>query len=91
MFKKRKAQGLSITTIIVAVIGIIILVVLIVIFTGRLGIFSKGLEEQSDVKCTNICRALNMDEGTTLTSTTTVCGTGETKVSEKCCCKSKGT
>lgn len=58
MFKKR-AQGLSITTIIVAVIGLIILVVLIAIFTGRLGAFGKGLEEQE--KFGKKCEEFNND------------------------------
>jgi len=44
MLKKRDAQGLSITTIIVAVIGLIVVVVLIAIFTGRIGSFGKGLD-----------------------------------------------
>ena len=47
MFKKR-AQGLSITTVIVAVIALIVIVVVVAIFTGRLGIFSSGLESIGD-------------------------------------------
>ena len=43
MFKKR-AQGLSINTIIIAVIALIVLVVLIAILTGKLGAFSSGVE-----------------------------------------------
>lgn len=56
---KKRAQGLSITTIIVAVIGLIILVVLIAIFTGRLGAFGKGLEEQE--KFGKKCEEFNND------------------------------
>ena len=44
---RKKAQGLSITTIIVAVIALVVLVVLVAIFTGRIGIFSKGISEVS--------------------------------------------
>ena len=55
---KKRAQGLSITTIIIAVIGLIILVVLVAILTGRLGIFSTGLE--SAVTCKNSCGAIGM-------------------------------
>jgi hypothetical protein len=48
----RKAQGLSITTIIVALIALIVLVIIISIFTGRMGIFGKGLDEaQLGGKC----------------------------------------
>ena len=39
----KKAQGISITTIIVAAIALIVLVVLIAIFTGRMGIFGRDL------------------------------------------------
>ena len=46
-----KAQGLSITTIIVAAIALIVLVVIIAIFTGRLGIFSGELGKAQENKC----------------------------------------
>ena len=59
MFKKRDAQGLSITTIIVAVIGLIILVVLIAVFTGRISTFGKGLEAANS--CQSACSALGLD------------------------------
>ena len=41
---KKKAQGISITTIIVAAIALIVLVVLVAIFTGRMGIWGQGLD-----------------------------------------------
>jgi len=50
-----KAQGLSINTIIIAAIALIVLVVLVAIFTGRLGLFSKGLGEA------NTCVSLGGD------------------------------
>jgi len=40
----KKAQGLSINVIIIAVIALIVLVVLAVILTGRIGIFSAGVD-----------------------------------------------
>tara|TARA_Y100000294_G_scaffold120234_1_gene111706 strand:+ start:381 stop:632 length:252 start_codon:yes stop_codon:yes gene_type:complete len=82
MLKKRNAQGLSITTIILAVIGIIIIVVLIAMFTGRLGIFSEKLKEQSEVSCLNLCTALNMVAES--------CTNGNKKVRNEpqCCCGS---
>ena len=57
MIKKRNAQGLSISTIIIAVIGLIVVIVLIAIFTGRIGGFSKGLDTaETDVKrCDTLC------------------------------------
>ncbi|MAE42763.1 hypothetical protein CMO93_03255 [Candidatus Woesearchaeota archaeon] len=58
---RKKAQGLSINTIIVAAIALIVLVVLVAIFTGRLGSFSKGLGEVTN--CDQICKARGYDEG----------------------------
>ncbi len=46
MFKKR-GQGLSITVIVAAVIGLIVLVVIVAVLTGRLGGFSKGVDAAS--------------------------------------------
>lgn len=56
MFNKRKAQGLSITTIIVAVIGLIVLVVIVAILTGKLGGFSEGLSKVGG--CNDLCKSL---------------------------------
>lgn len=42
---KRRGQGLSITTIIVAAIALVVLVILIAIFTGRIAIFQKGVSQ----------------------------------------------
>ena len=39
----KKAQGISINTVIIAAIALIVLVVLVAIFTGRIGLFSKGI------------------------------------------------
>jgi len=47
----KKSQGLSVNVIIIAAIALIVLVVLIAVFTGRFGIFSKGLDS-----ATNICK-----------------------------------
>ena len=43
----REAQGISINTIIIAAIALIVLVVLVAIFTGRIGLFSKGIGDVS--------------------------------------------
>jgi len=63
MLKKRKAQGLSITTIIIAVIGLIVIVVLIGLFTGRIGSLNVGLDESiADAKtCNSRCTALGLN------------------------------
>lgn len=62
----KKAQGLSITTIIVAAIALIVLVVLVAIFTGRLGGFSEGVTKvggDSNLNCVDINIAYNLISG----------------------------
>ena len=49
---KKKAQGMSIKIIIVAVIGLIILVVIVAMLTGKLGIFTGGIESFGDASKT---------------------------------------
>ena len=56
----KKGQSISINTIIVAAIGLAVLVVLFLIFTGRLGIFTKGIEDTAS--CQNSCKALGMSK-----------------------------
>ncbi len=46
----KKAQGLPITTIILAILGIVVLVILFAILTGRLAIFAGAANE-----CTGVC------------------------------------
>jgi len=41
----RKAQGLPITTIIVAALALVVLVIIFAIFTGRISIFGRGITE----------------------------------------------
>ena len=60
---RKKSQGLSINVIIIVAIGLIIMVVLIAIFTGRLGIFSKGLDTAGGSACDNVCSALGRSVG----------------------------
>ena len=58
---KKKAQGISITTIIVAAIALIVLVVLIAVFTGRMGIFGRDLTTAQDG---SLCTGSNMQKVT---------------------------
>ena len=41
----KKAQGLSVTTIVIAAIALVVLVVLIAVFTGRMGIWGQNLDQ----------------------------------------------
>ena len=50
MFKNKKAQGLSLNTIIIASLVLIVLVVLILVFTGRISIFGEGVDEVTTLK-----------------------------------------
>lgn len=45
MIRNKKAQGLSVTTIIVAILVMLVLVVVALIFTGALGDFSERIRD----------------------------------------------
>jgi len=45
---ERKAAGLPINVIIIAVIGLLVLIVLVALLTGRLGNFGSGLKSFGD-------------------------------------------
>ena len=86
MFKKR-GQGLSITVIVAAVIGLIIIVVIIAILTGKLGAFSKGIDETNT--CANACKAIGKTTGTGIPENVNCGGTklpGTYKEGGNCCC-----
>ncbi len=88
MLREKSAQGMSITVIIAAVIGLIVLVVVVAVLTGKLGGFSKGVDAVGgDItkKCAEI--------GGTLSTTDSCSGTTSAIVSKdsiatgKPCCK----
>ena len=92
----KKAQGISINTIIIAAIALAVLVVLFAIFTGRLGIFSKGVQETTN--CRQSCNAAGYNPELTKTAsesgscdsdTFPLLGAYEVDngVRMKCCCK----
>jgi len=49
---KKRAQGLSITTVVVAVMALIVIVILIGIFKGGIDTFSPGVESLGDATIT---------------------------------------
>ena len=59
---KKKAQGISINTIIIAAIALIVLVIIVAIFTGRLGEFSFGVANCEDKGGT--CTSYNPNQET---------------------------
>ncbi len=46
----KRGQGLSLNVIIIAALALIVLVVLVVIFTGRIGVFERGVGEEGDAE-----------------------------------------
>ena len=54
----KRGQGLSVHTIILAVIGLIILVVIVLMLTGKLGMVGKGLDKPAT--CEDSCNAIGM-------------------------------
>ena len=52
---KKNAQGLSMTTIVVAALALLVLVVLALVFTGRMGGFTTGVKEVGT--CDQACKA----------------------------------
>lgn len=65
----KKAQGISINTIIIAAIALIVLVVLIAIFAGRMGIFGKDLTiAQEGIECKSDDGTLVIVEGNSCTA-----------------------
>ena len=59
MFKKKNAQGMSITVIIVAIIALIVLVAEIMIFSGKFDDFRSGIGKA--VTCEDACKAIGYD------------------------------
>ena len=50
----KKAQGLSVNTIIIAAIALIVLVVLVAVFTGKLGDWGKNLKAAENKYCGDV-------------------------------------
>lgn len=87
-----KGQSISINTIIVAAIALAVLVVLFAIFTGRLGGFTKGVQETDT--CAQKCASLNLPTAADLTqfecqqrnSGTFIAGKFSDTPTNGCCC-----
>ena len=58
----KKAQSISINTIIIAALGLAVLIVLFVVFTGRFGKFGEGVKESS-LTCEKGCKAVGYTQG----------------------------
>ena len=87
MHNQKKGQGLSINIIIIVIISLIVLVVIIAIFTGKVGNFSKGVEETAT--CANTCKALGdktASQWTAAAPCTGISVPGTYNEGPKCCC-----
>jgi len=82
---KKKAQGLSLNTIIVAAIGLAVLVILFAVFTGRIGNFSTGLDDAQNnfQECNSVCKTAGYDGGEKVPSSGS-CNSGTRNGA--CCC-----
>ena len=64
MFSTKKAQGMSLNTVIIAIIVLVVLVILVMIFTGYFGkIFTPGVQSciARGGTCTTTCDATKDD------------------------------
>ncbi len=86
----RKAQGISINVIVIAAIALAVLVVLFAIFTGKIAIFSKEVQQTDN--CVARCSAIGKEQGTELIVEGGLCSPGEDSISGGkygCCCRDK--
>ncbi len=89
-----KGQSISINTIIIAALALAVLVVLFAIFTGRISLLPKGIEETDT--CVQRCTSLNKEVGSIPTEFKKSCDAGEQYVAGAykdgkygCCCREK--
>ena len=89
---KKRAQGLSMRTIVLAAIALTVLIVVIVIFSGQVGKVSEGFTSARE--STNLCRT-DLPNNQECVKEDALCQTGWEKIPAKCepsnyqCCKKK--
>ncbi len=71
MFKHKKAQGISVTTIIIAAIALVVLVVLIAVFVGKIGPWSEKIEDCTEKGGTCVANILECKQKGALNSVLT--------------------
>lgn len=89
----RKAQGLSLNTIIIAAIGLAVLVILFAVFTGRIGNFNEGVDsaQRNILSCNAICDAAGFDSGDELGQNQQCAGSVRSSSGGDCCCTNPST
>lgn len=85
----KKAQSISINTIIIAAIALAVLVVLFVIFTGRTKIFSEDVDKTT-VSCPDACKIGAYTHYSDSACPSNTAGLTTIRVRGKeCCCQSQ--
>ena len=83
---KKKAQGLSMQTIVIAALALLVLVILALVFTGRMGNFATGVKETTT--CKQACTAAGYSDGTgTDNDNTTELPGYKTQTGSQCYCE----
>jgi hypothetical protein len=87
MIKSKKAQGISLTVIVVAAIALLVMVVLILVFTGKIGNFTSNVDvcENKGGVCQDTCNRANLE--TELSGATCKDSSGQPDNTQKCCLK----
>ena len=94
MFSTKKAQGMSLNTVIIAIIVLVVLVVLVMIFTGYFGkIFTPGV--QSCIARSGTCEAAtkcdtNKEDKVIIEAGADNAGKAGCTATEVCCRKASG-
>ena len=83
---KKRAQGLSMTTIVVAALALLVLVVLALVFTGRMGNFSTGVKEVADCKQACTAAGFNGEPETCTTDSQNKLPGIKDQSGNTCCC-----
>ena len=81
---KKKAQGLSMQTIVIAALALLVLVILALVFTGRMGNFATGVKETTT--CKQACTAAGYSDSSGNDSDTKLPGY-KTSTGSQCYCK----
>lgn len=85
----KKGEGLSLTTIVIALLALIVLVVLILIFTGKITFFNKGVDDCPPGMCVDSA-AKCVDRDLTPVAKNCLDVTGSTKKTLGYCCVGDG-
>ncbi len=84
--KSKKAQGLSLNTIIIAILVLVVLVILVVILSGKMGKWRKGINA-CDGHCENSASDCKEGENPIFLTNCDANGDGKADGGKYCCIK----